>query len=595
MISTTSDGRASTVQLRQRDTRSSRATTDVQVVFKSIAWRLDNRDELIKRLSLPEHSSDNELLIAGWNKWGESLADQLRGAFAFALFVASRGSIYCARDIFGLSPFYYAVRHEQAYFGATCAVVRCLLPSQPRLNMLTTADFLCNAYLEADQTFFEEVMRLPPAHTMWIDKNGVSKQRFWRMENIKKNYFPPDADAQFRNLFYKAVANCTMDETPIMLVSGGMDSSSIAAAMRSINPSSPLYGAAATFSETNDWQDRPFLEKLCSSLSIDLLEVPSDNHDPLEDMEHWLTVMDGPYLPVGHSMAFRILPMAKERGFNTLLSGHGGDEIVSYGFGRMNELAKAGKWIALWNETKAVAKRNKTGRVGHFKMMKRYLSHLKLVQLWRKLRRRVSTPETVKSVSLLSKKLERQIDLSRYEVSQAIGSLKHDERMLHEEVLSLALQPLSLEVYAICSEASGVETRCPFYDRDLLELSLSLSADWKLRDGLTRFVLRAAMGSDLPEMISQRPWKYEFGGNFMDGLAASLPKVLAMTDPDDDELCEFVNADHLKETRAKLSNLGTSMDREDAFYLWRVAILKMWLEIAKKPLARLKLQPLVEA
>jgi len=180
-------------------------------------------------------------------------------------------------------------------------------------------------------------------------------------------------------------------------------------------------------------------------------------------MKHWLTVMDGPFLRYGHSVSFKLLPIAKALGFTEIYSGHGGDEIVSYGTGRLNELAKEKKWLTLWREVK-----------------------------------------------LLAKTYERNPYAFFYQYR------------LHFNIF----RATSLEVFALCAEASDVTVHMPFFDRDLGEFCLSLSSDLKLRHGLTRYILREGMKNIMPESVRLRKDKFDFSSNFKNGLFADPGELL---------------------------------------------------------------------
>ncbi|NQX94575.1 MAG: hypothetical protein HRT64_06610, partial [Erythrobacter sp.] len=551
--------------------------------------------ELTDELGLARGASIETILQAGWSVWGDALPDHLRGAFAFALFCPESGSIYGARDIFGLCPFYYSYAAGQLVIASTSRAVRSLLPVKATQNEQMLADFVNGVSLEKEQTFFEEIVRLPPAHLISFDGSKASARTYWAMGSVARDRSPPDAAEKFRSLFDRAVQNCISDSRPALLISGGLDSSSIASSMHTLEPQTRRDAAAMTFPETPNWSDKLYLEDICRSAELETLEVPSEAHNPLDDMSTWLTAMDGPYLPHGHSISFRLIPMLEQRGFDVILSGHGGDEIVSYGFGRLNELAMNGHWIQFWRESSAAAYLYNDGPGSRRRYLRRFSSHFLLVRIWRWLRSKLRPTSSLAEPepSRLSETLARKFDAARYKTKVAATRRDHDERMLQEEVMSLPLQPQSLEVFAVCAKASGVQVRFPFYDRELFELCLSLSSDWKLRDGLSRYVLRAAMGEDLPNSIRTRVDKYDFGTHFIDGLISARDTVLELTDPAKEAFGHFLNLGMLQTVRDKFAKGQTRLGHLEATYLWRVAILGMWLDIADAPINKPKLHSLV--
>ncbi|MEM7701071.1 MAG: asparagine synthase-related protein [Pseudomonadota bacterium] len=583
-----------------------------RLVFLSSGFHLSNRGELTAALALPSGATTEDILIAGWERWGEALPDTLRGAFAFALYLPQTRAIFAARDIFGLSPLYYAWQEDSLILGSASRAVRSLLPGQGSFNELMLTDFVNEQFLETDQTFFNEIARLPQAHCLRATRGDIATERYWRIEDVAQNHSPDDAPQRFRALFDAAVADCVTKgahdqrggKDPVLLISGGMDSSAIAASMRAQDPKRDIHAAAMTFHETPVWEDKPYLADIASHAALNLDEVPSDNHNPLTDMERWLAVMDGPYLPRGWSISGRLLPMLRAKGFTRILSGHGGDEIVSFGFGRLNEMAIAGRWLELFKTTRASSGLLSGGAWARWRTFQRYLVHIPAYRALRNLRAKLKAnpSKAARSVNSsaqhaqewLAPSLAAKMDLSRYDQPSVATQRHHTERMMHEEAMTLGVQPLSLEVFAVCAEASDVEVRFPFYDRDLLELCLSLTSDWKLRDGLSRYVLRAAMGEDLPRSIRERVNKHDFLASFLGGLWQARDEVEHWTDPDRPGLTDFINRETLVALRARLSQNEMSYEWAEANFLWRVAVLGMWLEIAKQPLERPTLEPVIK-
>ncbi len=160
----------------------------------------------------------------------------------------------------------------------------------------------------------------------------------------------------------------------------------------------------------------------------------------------------------------------------------------------------------------------------------------------------------------------------------------HDDRMIQEQALGIPLQSIALDIFSECGAAVGVEARHPFLNVDLVEFSLSLPSDWKLRDGYSRFILRKAYAGDLPEITLKRRDKFDFYGAFIAGLVDQREKVLDLTGPGLADRWGLVNRESLNAARDRLYRNGTGIDRIEAFFLWRVAILAMWADISRMPL-----------
>jgi len=343
-----------------------------------------------------------------------------------------------------------------------------------------------------------------------------------------------------------------------------------------------------TFSQTPNWKDEAHLKAVVAHCgAIDHRKVKSDAFDPLDRADFWLSELDGPYFPYGHAVTCQILDICRERGLDIVLHGHGGDEIVSYGFGRLNELALQRKWWTLWRQTSGPAHLAGSSRM---KLLLKYLSHYPLVRkILLRLYARVSPPlsgadegaEAYVDAGLLD-----EVGHARYDVQIPGNSKFHNERMIQEDNLTNPSQPLSLEVIAISSAALGVQTRMPFYDKALVEYCLSLPSRWKLDKGLTRYILREAFRGDLPASVLRRKDKYDFTDTFKTGLLTRRQALLELTDPGQHAVGPYVNLQTLNRIRNTLIAENEDIDRFDFFFLWRVAILSKWLNIRDKKLSK---------
>lgn len=579
MILISDDRSCCRIQLGASGT-SNYANQSIRLILASSVCRIDNFSQITRQLHLEADIGLEQLLIAGWQRWGTELPKHLRGAFAFVLQDIDANCFYAVRDHFGLAPLFTCEHRGALIIGISSQAVRAQIPASFTDNELTLADFVAGAYLERAGTFFNEIERFPEAHWALIKGDGIQYHRYWSLSAIPPQPNPYQPVERFRELMDKAVSHCVIPGRTGLLLSGGLDSSAIAASAAHLG-GPPLATYSLTYYQSQGWCDDRHLAAVAAKTGLDPIEFPSDRHDPLEDMDFWLRAVDGPYLPRGHSVSFRLLKIAQAKGTQVLLSGHGGDEVVSYGFGRLNELAKARRWRDFWAESKAAADLYGESRL---RILRPYLSHIyRLRPIIRWLARRDDAQKPF-DLKFISDAANAELPTDRYNIKLARNRIDHDERMIHEEVLGDALQPCSLEVFALCSAAVGLETRLPFYDVDLVEHSISLLSEWKLRGGMARYILRQAFSGDLPEITLKRRDKYDFTGPFIAGLADQREKVLDLTGPGLADRWGLVNRDSLDAARDNLYRNGTAIERVEAFFLWRVAILAMWAGISREPL-----------
>lgn len=202
--------------------------------------RVDDRAALICELrvqgrNVADDAPDPELILHAYHVWGENCLDHLIGDFAFAIWNGRQKRLFCARDHFGVAPFYYAQVNRSLVISNTLQVVRLHPDVSDELNERAIGDYLLfRGCHDLDATTFVDIHRLPPAHSMtWTASDcGLRVQRYWsppeRCDDLRyKN--PDDYVERFRELFQQAVADRLRTDRVAVTMSGGLDSPSVAA------------------------------------------------------------------------------------------------------------------------------------------------------------------------------------------------------------------------------------------------------------------------------------------------------------------------------------------------------------------------------
>ena len=199
--------------------------------------RIDARNELITKLAAKGRTvspsvPDGELILHAYHLWGEECVDHLLGDFSFAIWDASRRRLFCARDHFGVKPFFYAHHGSAFHFSNTLRCLRLHPAVSDQLDDAALADFLLFGFnREFDATAFSAIRRLPPAHTLTVAPEGLRLRRYWALpaEDLLRYRNPVEYVDQFRGLFGAAVKDRLRTSSVGVLMSGGLDSSSVAA------------------------------------------------------------------------------------------------------------------------------------------------------------------------------------------------------------------------------------------------------------------------------------------------------------------------------------------------------------------------------
>ncbi len=209
--------------------------------------RIDCREELKRELEKADSNrrppaTDSELILQAYAVWGEECVRHLRGDFAFAIWDARRKTLFCARDHFGVKPFYYAEIGNIFLFSNVLNCVRSHPGISDSLNDAAIGDFLLfGLNCDLSTTTFRDIRRLPPAHCLSVSAEGVRILRYWSAPTSGAiRYRHADEYVEhFQNLIQSAVADRLRVDRAGILLSGGLDSGAIAATAREIS-SSPL-------------------------------------------------------------------------------------------------------------------------------------------------------------------------------------------------------------------------------------------------------------------------------------------------------------------------------------------------------------------
>lgn len=204
--------------------------------------RLDGRESLRNRLTdkacaLPAEPTDEELILHAWRLWGPDSLENLRGDFAFALWDASDGSVWCARDPIGVKPFYYAHAEHRFCFSNTLDVVRLAPWVSEDLDPRAVGDFLLEGWCpDPDRTIFREIRRVPAGQLLHFSGGHLDVHRYARLpiEEPQQLKRPADYVEAFLEIFGAAVRDRLPRTSAALMMSGGLDSTSVAAVAKSL-------------------------------------------------------------------------------------------------------------------------------------------------------------------------------------------------------------------------------------------------------------------------------------------------------------------------------------------------------------------------
>jgi asparagine synthase (glutamine-hydrolysing) len=470
--------------------------------------RLDNRDELLAALGLVgrgETLSDSELILHAYRAWGEGCPARLLGDFAFALWDGGRRTLLCARDPLGVRQLHYALNDRLCAVATSLPGLLALPMIARRLDEVKVAEFLTPGPEDLARTFYRDIARLPPGHLLVVAPERARVAAYWSFAAPRAVRFrhESDYDEAFRELFGAAVRCRLRSAVPVgAMLSGGLDSSSVVCMARREREGAaagPLPTFSLIFPQTPSSDERDYAQAVIDGGGIEAHFVDGDAVSPLVAIDRLLDLAGQPYWGPSLCLQWETYAAARERGVGVLLDGTGGDQVVSYGLELLTELAARGRWVALGREIAAL--RRRFGFAPR-RMVRAYVIGPLIPEPLRRMRGRWRGERALQEgPGFIAAPFAARHGGRVHAAATGTGTRARDR---HAAALP---QQLLRDVFDQAAAAFGIEPRYPFLDRRLVEFCLGLPADQKLSRGMTRAIVRRALGELLPPKVCERTSK----------------------------------------------------------------------------------------
>ncbi len=295
--------------------------------------RIDAREELVAALKAQgQHASlaqpDIELVLLAYLAWGEDCISHMLGDFAFAVWNRRERRLYCARDCFGVKPFYYRLQGDVFIFSNDIDAMRAHPAISKKLNEAAVCDFLAFGYnLDQNKTHFADIDRLPPSHVLSIQSGkapGFRKYPRLVVDQRIRYKNSEEYSEHFLDLFNKAVSDRLRTTRAGFELSGGLDSTSIAAMAKEIGQKIPDFSGLAVTTDNTSKQpeDREshFAELVSEHLGFSHKRVEARSDNDFYSYRATAQPFPSPYMAI----ALRFAALIRAHG-PVMFSGQGGD------------------------------------------------------------------------------------------------------------------------------------------------------------------------------------------------------------------------------------------------------------------------------
>lgn len=578
--------RLSIIDLVTGDQPMSNEDRTVWVVLNGEIYNFQNlRLDLEERGHRFNSRSDTEVLVHGYEEYGTDFFRRLDGIFAFALWDAGEKRLILARDYFGVKPLHYYFDGKTLRFASE---IKAILqdPSVPRAPDYQSLHYFLNLrYIPGEGTLFKGIRRLFPAHYMVYENGTMKICRYFNLEkgNIARSN-EADCIEGIRHYLREAVRKQKVSDVPLgVYLSGGLDSSSLVAFMSEVS-SEPVKTFSMGFNEpTDELEDARIIAERFGTEHHEIRLSP----DPLRQFPEVIWHAEEPKENILQGF---LLSRFARQDVKVCLGGLGGDELFAgyelhryvYPSNSLHQMVPG--WLTsgilqpLSRFLFTVQNASGTLSLDEYRRGMQMLLSIGDPARYYLILRNVWDYDDKAYRNIYGPALSGQHLHKTHTQFDHFFSLKKDS--VFEQILTAEFHTKMQEDFLMnedrTSMANGLEVRVPFLDRDLVQFSLSIPAEMKMKGGQLKYLFRKAMTGILPEhTLMKKKWGFSFNPyyQFQKDLKDVAMRVLTKERVEERGLFNYTYLrriiDHAPHPRL----------RWHYFFLWIVLGMEIWFRM----------------
>src|SRR3954452_733103 len=457
---------------------------------------------------------DTETIVHAYEQWGDLCVERFRGMFAFAIWDAPRRRLVLARDRMGIKPLYWTVVGTRLLFGSEIKATLETVFVHPEANEDGVPELLSTRYISGTETLFRGIHRLLPGHLLVFERGAVTTRCWWDIpvgrDDASARLSDRTAVAEFRTRLEDAVRTRLMADVPLgMFLSGGLDSSAIAMLMAGMIDR-PLQTFSVAFKQ-HAFSELDYARQVARAINADAHEVVIDDHDFDGARPRLVWHEDNSIAHPSIVPLYFVSQLARSH-VKVVLTGEGSDELLA-GYGKYPRALINWRAGALWSlapdPVRAFVARTLVPRLP--RRVARYATRSFLAM--------PRTPESMFFDNFAAVGLRRQASLlaprlgvlaneqNAYAASRAYFDVPNGHSTVLDRLLYTDLKTYLVELLMKqdqMSMAASIESRVPFLDHHLVEFAAALPPRMKLRGFTTKWILRQAVQTLLPQEILTR-------------------------------------------------------------------------------------------
>ena len=474
---------------------------DLILIFNGAIYNyLEIKDELISHGYSFKTTSDTEVLLLAYDKWGEDCVKKFNGMWSFAIHDKKQNIVFCSRDRFGVKPFYYYADGDQFIFASEIKAVL-EIKKVTTVNTQIILQFIETNFTEHNnETFFEGIFKLPGSHSLVYDlkTNVFQIYKYYELEfnaEVSKLNLQ-DSINLFEEKFQESIKLRLRSDVKIgSSLSGGLDSSYIVAISAKQFKVKKDFNAVTVGSlhKEEDEGDRARIISDCLGIENSIIYPDKNEFEKL--IPQVIYSLEEPFGGLSVYMQTFLMKQAQKLGIKVLLDGQGADEVL---LGYSNYTAAFLKNHGLKDNVKFLLNLRSHYDISIFKGLLIYLyySNFNVRKTYLKLR----------GLGLKSKYKK----LIEYNHIRTLNNSYKNIFELQKNEIFWAQIPQLLRWEDMNSMAYGIETRLPYLDYKFVETCLSINNNFKIFTGWSKYILRKNLQKHIPDEIAWNRKKIGF-------------------------------------------------------------------------------------
>jgi asparagine synthase (glutamine-hydrolysing) len=454
-----------------------------------------NHAELADQMALPEEVEDRELLLSLYQRFGREAAFRILGPFAWIIWDGNQRLLVAARDRTGNYGLYYLLSGGSLILANRIKHILTVVPSAAVYNIRSMVGHLNGRPPVAGETFYDRICALAPAHILTAGPGGLKTNSYWEIKSQSTLKMPSHEYVQAYLEVLQKVVKEYLPTCPVgITLSGGLDSTSIAATIRTVCPETDLTAFSLVSPELPEADESIEISEVCRLLNLRSVTIRADLCWPLSTANGVNTSIESPFRFHYAENLYTMFNTMRQERIRLSFTGDRADLLFGGNISSYPDLLVTGRWFELAR-----------GLRGHYAQYEVSLPTL--------LRRNLISPLIHTYVPTWNARSQAPVPWlgeSHKDVYRS-GFLKLSRcprvppaRHQRLKLLKQLALPWITENLNLLAADSAIELRNPFTDHRLIEFAARLPASQVYRAGQNKIIMRKAMRGILPEIILDR-------------------------------------------------------------------------------------------